>query len=116
MAHLVLPFAPSNGHSAQECLAQCSLYKLLPAPLQSACQGNAHLLEYLHLVPAQEGGFPAYHATLNKKLGDNPAPNLVYPVNQDTHIHIYSEPKKHDLYIPVEPGLTLDLKEKLLLI
>lgn len=114
MTQLAVPTINNNVHPAHEGTEQCSLMPLLPPPLQAACQENIHLLQYLHLLPLQEVGFPSFHTSLNRKMGDEPKHNLIYQVSQDILIHIFSDPKvKRNMYIPVESNLGLDLNEKL---
>lgn len=118
MPQLALPFAGADsGQHALEGPGQCSLFPLLPEPLQKACQESSTLLAYLHLVPIKEVGFPVFYTALTKKLGDEQKRNIIYPVAREVFVHVYSDPEaKRDLYIPVEPHLGLDLREKLLLL
>ncbi|MBI4287310.1 MAG: type II/IV secretion system ATPase subunit [Chloroflexi bacterium] len=117
MSQLAAPVAESKPHGHAEEPGECSLFPLLPPPLQGACQENTHLLQYLHLLPLQEVGFPAYYPVLTRKLGDGPKHNLIYPVSQDILVHIFSDTKSNrNLYIPVESSMGLDLEAKLRLL
>ncbi|MDO8635548.1 MAG: secretion system protein E, partial [Dehalococcoidia bacterium] len=92
MTQLAVPTINNDVHN-HENPDQCSLMPLLPPPLQAACQENVHLLKYLHLLPLQEVGFPSFHTSLNRKMGDAQKHNLIYQVSQDILIHIFSDPK-----------------------
>ena len=48
-------------------------------------------MTYLHKVPIGEYGVPEYYAEANRKLGDIKDPNLIYPVGDDTYIHIFPD-------------------------
>ena len=113
MAAVILPFDNlgelPGGH---EDLYECGLYKLLPEPIQEACQTNIQLLEYLHLVPLDDTGIPEYYPEATRKLGDLKSPNLIYPVSDDVHIHVLSIGEERDLYIPIEPTMGIDVSAK----
>jgi len=118
MPRVKLPF-PTNGSNDDlrkldlDHLRQCSLYPLLPQPLQEATGRQAHLLAYLHTVPMREVGIPDYYPKLTRDLRDLEERNLIYPVGDDVFTHIYSDPASkgdRDNYIPIEPVLTMDLE------
>ena len=113
MADLVLPFPPvAEPIESHEDLFQCGLYRMLPEPMQEACQRNVQLLEYLHLLPIEEIGIPEYVPEMNRKYGDLKQKNLIYPVSDDIHIHILSSGEARDWYIPVEPTVGVDISVK----
>jgi flagellar protein FlaI len=117
MSVLVLPFeASANQEDTHEDLFECGLYRMLPEPLQEACQRNVQLLEYLHMLPIEELGIPEYFPEVNRKLGDLKHRNIVYPVSADIHIHILSSGEERDFYIPIEPTVGVDIRAKLTLI
>jgi flagellar protein FlaI len=110
MATTILPFSRDNkadDHKAG--FLECDLFNMLPSELQEVAQASPFLLEYLHLVPITEVGVPKYYAKLNRKLGDNKKPNLIYPVNDEIFIHVLADKRdSRSNYIPVEPTLTYD--------
>lgn len=115
MAHVVFPFTPNlkDPKDSHANPFDCGLYRLLPAPVQQACQKNVQLLEYLHLLPIEQLGLPDYYPQVTRKLGDLKKRNLLYPVSDDTHIHILSSTEERDFYVPIEPTIGLDINEKL---
>ena len=113
MAAVVLPFDKLGElPDAHENLYECGLYKLLPEPIQEACQNNIQLLEYLHMVPLDDTGIPEYYPEVTRKLGDLKNRNLIYPVSDEVHIHVLSIGEERDLYIPIEPTMGVDVSAK----
>ena len=89
---------------------QCSLHRLLPPALQERTAQAPHLLEYLHQVPVGEVGVPEYYPELNRNLGDLKHPNLIYPVADDSFVHIFPDRQDaRDYYIAIEPSSAGDL-------
>ncbi len=85
-------------------LTDCPTYQKLPESLQEKCKENLHLLQYLHGFPMDEFGIPEYYEKLNRSLKGKKDPNLIYPVDSETFIHIMPNPADvRDHYIPVEP-------------
>lgn len=108
MPRIDLPFEqaqkPDGGQSPQSNL------RLLPEPLQELCQKNPHLADYLEYLPIEEVGPPEYHAKLSRKLQDAKRLNVIYPVTDNTFIHIFTSPQhERDYYIPIEPSLLQSL-------
>ena len=90
-------------------MSKCPVYPELPAPLKSACKGNLHLLQYLHMLPVKEIGVPEYHEKLDRSMKGMKDPNLLYPVDGKTFIHILANHEDiRDHYIPVEPSLPME--------
>jgi len=90
-------------------LAKCPIYPKLPAPLQAACKGNLHLLQYLHMLPVADIGIPEYYEKLERSMKGMKNPNLVYPVTAHIFIHILANQEDiRDNYIPVEPSLPME--------
>ena len=117
MADLVLPFELSTEQTdAHENLYECGLYRLLPEPMQEACQRNVQLLEYLHMLPIEELGMPEYVPEMTRKFGDLKQRNHVYPVSDDIHIHVLSSDDERDFYIPIEPTVGMDISDKLAIV
>ena len=108
-----LPFPNEGLDLDAEHLLQCSLYRLLPSSFQEVVQRQNHLLLYLHLVPLGEVGIPDYYTELSRNLRKLKQRNLIYPVHDNVFTHIYTNPDsagERDLYISVEPSLTLDVE------
>ncbi|MCH8106758.1 MAG: type II/IV secretion system ATPase subunit [Chloroflexi bacterium] len=86
------------------------MFKMLPAGLQEEAKKNEFLLDYIHMLPMDEVGIPEYYPELNRGLGDLKDPNLIYPVGEQTYIHIFADQTdSRDYYIAIEPGMTLDM-------
>jgi flagellar protein FlaI len=83
---------------------------MLPPPLRAAAEEQPHVWYYLHSLPIETIGVPAYYETLNRKLRDLKHPNLVYPISQGLYIHICPDSEdSRDHYMAVEPGIGEDL-------
>jgi len=112
MARIVLPFEYKEeaGSSRRDPEESDELYRSLPEALQTACQENRHLWDYLCLLPLDEIATPEYCTELKRSHGDGKEHNLIYPIGGDIFIHLYSVPGGgRPNYIPIEPGLTQDL-------
>jgi len=113
MAVGILPFEVKGGHSHRGGVADCLVFKLLPAELQKESKDHQFLLDYIHLLPIEELGIPEYYDELDRKLGDKKRPNLIYPIGNGLYVHIYPDPNDtRDYYIAIEPGM-LDNNEGL---
>lgn len=116
MPQISLPFSETNKADRHDKdFFQCSLYRMLPKSAQEASRRCPHLLEYLHMVPADEAGIPQYHTRLARKLQEVNHPHVIYPVTDNVFAHIY--PDHHDgrdIYISVEPVLTENLEPLML--
>jgi flagellar protein FlaI len=115
MVKTLLPFTPNEIPDQHAILPENShIFEHLPAPFQQAVRNNPHLLVYLHMLPLQTvSDIPQYHPTPSRKLGDDKAPNYIYPSNNnEVFIHIYKQPNdaRHS-YIPIEPCLTNDYSD-----
>lgn len=111
-----LPFIAPSGpvdhvhdvHSGDA--AKCPLFRMLPLPLREASETHPHLSEYLHLMPLEKISIPSFYTSLDRKLGDLPDLNLIYPVSERVFVHILSDSSdSRNFYIPVEPGIGQDL-------
>ena len=84
----------------------CTLYKMLPEPMQQSSREDIYLLEYLHQVPVEKVGVPEYHAQLSGKLREKENKNLIYPVDGGLYVHIMDDPEGgRAYYIAVEPTM-----------
>jgi flagellar protein FlaI len=91
----------------------CTLYKMLPKPMQESTREDIHLLEYLHMVPVNDVGIPEYFPVLSSKLKDKKKLNLIYPVDGGVYIHIMEDPEGgRAFYIFVEPKLSGGVDER----
>ncbi len=112
MTRTLLPFEykEESGSSRRDPEESDDLYRSLPEALQTACQENRHLWDYLCMLPPDEVAIPEYHPELKRSHGDGKEHNLIYPVGGNIFIHLYSRPGGgRPNYIPIEPGLTQDL-------
>jgi flagellar protein FlaI len=81
------------------------LYKMLPANAKEYVKNSPHLLEYLHVFPVNTYGMPLFLSELKKDLRSMKSPNLIYPVNETTFVHILPDPDDvRSFYIPIEPS------------
>ncbi len=105
-----LPFPESNFADPQGSGSTLTLEDL-PQPLQDVARANPFLLEYLRALPIDEIGIPTYVPKLSRAMAKLKQRNLIYPTNAaNLFIHIYPNPRDaRDIYIPVEPLLTVHL-------
>ena len=82
-----------------------ALFKMLPANAKEYVQNSPHLLEYLHTFPVNTYGIPLFLSELKKDLRTMKNPNIIYPVNDTTFVHILPDPDDvRNFYIPIEPS------------
>jgi flagellar protein FlaI len=90
--------------------AKCAMKASLPKGLREACEESDSLHEYLHTVPMDKVGIPEYYPKITRDLSYLERRNLIYPTEKGLFVHIYPNEKgDRDIYIPIEPDLTLDL-------
>jgi flagellar protein FlaI len=108
---MALPFAASE-QAVDNCGgSQCTIQSLLPEALQQRAQAAPHLLHYLHLVPIKDMGVPDYFEALNRKLEDLVPRNLIYRVDDEIFVHIFSDPEDaRDFYIAIEPAMLEEIQ------
>ncbi len=103
-----LPFKPEpidNNVDFYNDIESSALYKMLPANAKEYVKASPHLLEYLHMFPVNTYGIPLFLSELKKDLRSLEAPNLIYPVNDTTFVHILPDPDDvRNFYIPIEPS------------
>jgi flagellar protein FlaI len=103
-----LPFKPEpidNDVDFYKDIESSALYKMLPANAKEYVKTSPHLLEYLHIFPVNTYGIPLFLSELKKDLRTLEAPNLIYPVNETTFVHILPDPDDvRNFYIPIEPS------------
>ncbi|MDO9324396.1 MAG: secretion system protein E, partial [Methanoregula sp.] len=90
------------------------LYKMLPANAKEYVKASPHLLEYLHTFPVNTYGIPLFLSELKKDLRKMESPNIIYPVNETTFIHILPDPDDvRNFYIPIEPSFLHNVSQML---
>ena len=112
MARTVLPFSTENKIDEQHMEnLYGDLHKSLPPTFQKVTESSPFLIDYLRMLPIAQVGMPQYYPELQRKLGDNKEPNIIYPTeNNDIFVHILADSQdSRNTYIPLEPTLTLDL-------
>jgi flagellar protein FlaI len=103
-----LPFKPETVDTNVDFyndIESSPLYKMLPANAKEYVKASPHLLEYLHVFPVNTYGIPLFVAELKKDLRTMKSPNIIYPVNDTTFVHILPDPDDvRNYYIPIEPS------------
>ncbi|RPI39492.1 MAG: secretion system protein E [Methanoregulaceae archaeon] len=103
-----LPFKPEPLDSNIDFysdIESSALYKMLPANAKEYVRASPHLLEYLHVFPVNTYGIPLFLSELKKDLRTMKSPNIIYPVNDTTFVHILPDPDDvRNYYIPIEPS------------
>jgi flagellar protein FlaI len=103
-----LPFKPETVDTNVDFyndIESSPLYKMLPANAKEYVKASPHLLEYLHVFPVNTYGIPLFVAELKKDLRSMKSPNIIYPVNDTTFVHILPDPDDvRNFYIPIEPS------------
>ena len=105
---LNLPFKPEPVDATFDMFADIesdALFKMLPANAKEYVQNSPHLFEYLHTFPVNTYGLPLFLSELKNDVRSIKAPNVIYPVNDTTFVHVLSDPDDvRNFYIPVEPS------------
>ena len=103
-----LPFKPEvvdAGVDFYHDIESSALFKMLPANAKEYVKASPHLLEYLHVFPVNTYGIPLFLSELKKDLRNMKSPNIIYPVNDTTFVHILPDPDDvRNFYIPIEPS------------
>ena len=110
-----LPFKPEPVDTDADLYADLesdALFKMLPANAKEYVQNSPHLLEYLHTFPVNTYGIPLFLSELKKDVRSMKNPNIIYPVNDTTFIHILPDPDDvRNFYIPIEPSFLHSVSE-----
>jgi flagellar protein FlaI len=113
-ATVTLPFEPEFIDEGNDCynnVESCALYRMLPANARDYVKASPHLLEYLHILPVNTVGIPLFLSELKRDLKSMENPNIIYPVNETTFIHIFPDPNDvRNWYIPIEPSFLHSVK------
>jgi flagellar protein FlaI len=103
-----LPFKPEIIAETTDIygdLETTALFKMLPANAKEYVRNNPHLLEYLSIFPVNTYGIPLFLSELKPELRTMKSPNLIYPVNETTFVHILPDAEDvRSFYIPIEPS------------
>ena len=83
-----------DDHKGGVAGAQCPIHNLLAPELRDEAEAAPHLMSYLHKVPFAEFGVPDYYPEASRKMGDIKDPNLIYPVGDNTFIHIFPDHRR----------------------
>ncbi|NLO77064.1 MAG: secretion system protein E, partial [Methanomicrobiales archaeon] len=108
-ASINLPFTPEDtdefiSYDAKS-VESSALFRMLPANAKEYVKKAPHLLEYLHIFPVNTFGIPLFFSELTRDVKGMANPNLIYPVNDMTFIHIFpDENDVRNFYIPIEPS------------
>jgi len=112
-----LPFKPEvidTNIDFYNDIESSALYKMLPANAKEYVKASPHLLEYLHTFPVNTYGIPLFLSELKKDLRTMKSPNIIYPVNENTFIHILPDPDDvRNFYIPIEPSFLHSVNQML---
>jgi flagellar protein FlaI len=111
VAQIELPFAHDKGENGRDSGSDRRLRSLLPKPLKEACEESSFLEDYLHWLPMDEIGVPDYYPKLSRSLKDLQVRNLIYPIGGGLFVHVYPDPGERDIYIPIEPPMTVALDD-----
>src|SRR5690606_631865 len=82
-----------------------------------ACQKSPFLALYVANLPMDEIGVPDYYEKPSRGLGQLENPNLIYPIGEGLHVHIYPDPlgARHH-HIAVEPISVVNIDQLLPLV
>jgi len=106
---VALPFAESDWSELTHSEAGCSTCGRLQEALLEQSREIPHLRRYLHNLPIDELGLPAYAEKLERGMGATELPNFIYPVGNATFAHICPDPRDaRHYYVPIEPTILSD--------
>lgn len=96
-----------HDHSGLE---NCDLYRSMSEEAKAEVTKNPFLMDYLHMIPADS--LPQLCSKLDRSLGSQKAPNVIYPVSDSIYIHIFPDHNDvRNFYIPIEPQFVVDIKK-----
>lgn len=102
-----LPFAPTL---AADLPAPEDHWALLAPALREACAADPCLDDYVRRLPAEEMPDIAYYPRLSRDLQKLKVRNLIYPIKDGLHVHVYPDPVgARDYYITIEPNLLVNV-------
>ncbi|WFN35926.1 type II/IV secretion system ATPase subunit [Methanomicrobium antiquum] len=119
-ANVNLPFQPEEVDPEDDIYSNyesSALYRMLPANAKEYVAQSPHLLEYLQMFPVNLYGIPLFFSELKRDLKGMDNPNIIYPVNEFTFIHIFPDQDDvRNFYIPIEPSFMHSVAEAMPLI
>jgi flagellar protein FlaI len=112
MGTITLPFSIEKRADSRDFeRTRDQLADMLPEGLREVAEQNPRLFEYISWLPISKIGIPDYAQELTRNMGDNKAPNIIYPIKNDglfVHILFDDSGYRHN-YIQIEPTTTLSL-------
>ncbi|MBO4522528.1 MAG: type II/IV secretion system ATPase subunit [Methanomicrobium sp.] len=119
-ANINLPFQPEELDEDDDVYSNyesSALYRMLPSNAKEYVAQSPHLLEYLQMFPVNLYGIPLFFSELKRDLKSMENPNVIYPVNEFTFIHIFPDQEDvRNYYIPIEPSFLHSVAEAMPLI
>jgi len=107
-ANINLPFQPEEIDEEEDLYSNyesSSLFRMLPANAKEYVAKSPHLLEYLQMFPVNLYGIPLFFSELKREVKSMENPNIIYPVDEFTFIHIFPDQEDvRNYYIPIEPS------------
>lgn len=83
------------------------LFDQLSQEFQQQVKERTFLWNYVCDLPIEDIGVPQYYSNLSKSMKTLTYRNLIYPVTQETYVHLYpGETTARDFYIPIEPTVS----------
>jgi flagellar protein FlaI len=120
MPHVELPF-PNTEWSAASHGVGCATCSAVAPELRDQFDEFPHLMRYMHTMPIDEFGAPKYVPALERSMGGDEQPNLIYPVGNGVFAHILFDARDaRNWYVPIEPvilsnyDLLMEIVEELL--
>jgi len=119
MPSILLPFELTKKNNGDDA---CNVLDLLSKQAKEAFKKSPHVTDYIQRLPIERYGIPKYYAVLDKSLGAEKTPNLIYPSKGEVFIHIISDQTDgRNTYIPIEPTslinvgpLMIEIEQRLL--
>ena len=115
MPKIEIPFSEKLDGEKKGNRVSTEILQQLPDPFKEACENNSHLADYIGMCSAAEVEVPEFVTDLKRSDGDRETRNLIYQISDNTFVHIFSSAANdRDVYVPIEPGLGLDLDQIML--
>jgi len=106
MPHIHSPFKKEkNAFENTSTTDAKGFYQLLPENAKKQLDKSAHVFQYMQAIPAGIGT-PKFYTELSRSMKSIKHPNLIYPINDATSIHICADKEDSRAhYIPIEPNI-----------
>ena len=99
-----VPLVSENAIPSNTDSTDIPLFDQLSQEFQQQVKERSFLWHYLCDLPIEDIGVPQYYSDLSKGMKTLTYRNLIYPVTQETFVHLYpGETTARDFYIPIEP-------------